>query len=84
MTSSFLSVLTRLTISSFFVVHSLALDFFTPSKSFSGYKVTRVSDGAEIDLWKDFLVKNSGGYDILILGTYAADFNAIEYAQKAR
>ena len=58
---------------------------FSPNK-FNGIKVNRIIDGKEIDLYSDFLKNNENeqGSTLLILGTYAADFNAIEYVQRAR
>ena len=54
--------------------------------NFNGIKVNRIVDGQEIDLYSDFLKNNENekGSTLLILGTYAADFNAIEYVQRAR
>lgn len=53
---------------------------------FSGVKVNRIVDGKDIDLYSEYLknVDSENGSTLLILGTYAADFNAIEYIQRAR
>ena len=56
---------------------------FTPLK---GVSVTSVATGEPVDL-EDFVSKNSGEdgrRSMIIFGTYAADFNAIEYAQRLR
>ena len=70
-----------------FVINWLILHSsgFAPSK-FSGVKVNRIVDGKEIDLYSEFLenADKESGSTLLILGTYAADFNAIEYIQRAR
>lgn len=65
-----------------FILHSSG---FAPNK-FSGVKVNRIVDGKEIDLYSEFLENSDkeSGSTLLILGTYAADFNAIEYIQRAR
>eukprot|EP00563_Minutocellus_polymorphus_P006312 CAMPEP_0181046662 /NCGR_PEP_ID=MMETSP1070-20121207/14465_1 /TAXON_ID=265543 /ORGANISM="Minutocellus polymorphus, Strain NH13" /LENGTH=315 /DNA_ID=CAMNT_0023125281 /DNA_START=1 /DNA_END=948 /DNA_ORIENTATION=+ len=50
----------------------------------SGATATSLSSDKSVDL-SDFLSDKSGsGYNMLICGTYAADFNAIEYAQRLR
>uniref|UniRef100_A0A7S2GUN5 Uncharacterized protein n=1 Tax=Helicotheca tamesis TaxID=374047 RepID=A0A7S2GUN5_9STRA len=55
----------------------------------SGTKATSVKTGEAVDL-SDFLSSSSSSSDdkgdktMLVLGTYAADFNAIEYAQRLR
>lgn len=50
----------------------------------SGATATSVGSGNNVEL-SDFLSDKSGsGYNMLICGTYAADFNAIEYAQRLR
>ena len=53
-----------------------------PASSLAGVALPRVSDGDKIDLG-DALVSTSGR-TILVLGTHAADFNAIEYGQRVR
>lgn len=45
--------------------------------------VQRISDGASLDLGGT-LTSSQEGKTLLILGTYAADFNMIEYGQKLR
>lgn len=52
---------------------------FAPLK---GVTVKSVDSGSDVDLG-DFLT-DSSSRSLLILGTYAADFNAIEYAQRLR
>ena len=46
----------------------------------NGVRVTRAVDGKEVDL----LSEVKGSSSLLIFGTYAADFNAVEYAQRLR
>ena len=67
-----------LLILNFFISLALA---FSPS-DFLGVNVVRVKDGISTDLFTNFLKTKE--YSLLILGTYAADFNAIEYAQRLR
>lgn len=52
---------------------------FTP---LSGVRVTRVSNQQEIDLGESLASDET--VKLCVLGTYAADFNAIEYAQRLR
>lgn len=54
-----------------------------PAASLSGVSLPRVSDGASIDLGA-VLSSGSSGKTLLVLGTYAGDFNMIEYAQRVR
>ena len=56
-------------------------DAFAP---LSGATATSVSTGANVDLSNFLSDKSGSGYNMLVVGTYAADFNAIEYAQRLR
>jgi hypothetical protein len=47
-----------------------------------GVYVSSVATGKPVDLGA--FLSNSGSRSLLVLGTYAADFNAIEYAQRLR
>jgi hypothetical protein len=60
--------------------------FVTSLSMFKSLKVLRVSDGKEVDLSDTIMQKLAKNNDklLLILGTYAADFNAIEYGQRLR
>lgn len=51
----------------------------------AGVSVTSVRSGAPVDL-SEFLTdeNDGGGSTLLVLGTYAADFNSVEYAQRLR
>lgn len=51
--------------------------------SLKGVTVTRVSDRRTVDLGS-YVQQSSKGKTLLIFGTYAADFNAIEYGQRLR
>ena len=51
--------------------------------SISGIQVKPIDGGSEIPL-VDYLKSPSDGRSLFIFGTYAADFNAIEYAQRLR
>ena len=51
--------------------------------SCGGVKVISVRSGDQIDL-EDYLKPSSEGRTLFIFGTYAADFNTIEYAQRLR
>jgi AhpC/TSA antioxidant enzyme len=55
----------------------------TGPKSVSGIEVQPVRGGAKVAL-VDYLKSDDGGKSLFIFGTYAADFNAIEYAQRLR
>ena len=63
-------------------VISLALSAASPSKlwSFAGCQLPRVSDGAIVDVGAELVA--GPGTTLLVLGTYPADFNMIEYAQQ--
>merc|ERR1719253_1436667 len=61
-----------------------------PAKSLQGITLSRVADGTEIDLG-DALAGTTATGDaaasemtMLILGTHPADFNMIEYCQRAQ
>ena len=54
----------------------------TTSNILPGMKVTSATSGEEIDVGE--YLSNAGGRSLFIFGTYAADFNAIEYAQRLR
>ena len=49
----------------------------------AGVSATSVKTKVDIDLG-NFLKSNDSGKTMLVLGTYAADFNAVEYAQRLR
>ena len=49
----------------------------------SGVRVTKVKGGEEVDLGER-LASSKSGKTLLVLGTYAADFNAIEYGQRVK
>lgn len=66
------------------IFYTTALVLFEKSNAFaplSGISVKSIRDGAEVSL-DNFL--SSEEKTLLIFGTYAADFNAIEYAQRLR
>jgi hypothetical protein len=48
----------------------------------NGVQVTNVATQATVDLGRELSAQ--AGTTVLVLGTYAADFNAIEYAQRLR
>lgn len=54
-----------------------------PASSLSGVSLPRVGDGASVDLGAA-LSSGSSGKTLLVLGTFAGDFNMIEYAQRVR
>ena len=54
-----------------------------PATSLAAVTLPRVSDGEAIDLGAA-LAATSTGRSMLVLGTHAADFNMVEYAQKVR
>lgn len=54
----------------------------TPATSLDGILLPRASDGENIDLGA--ALANSTGKTMLVLGTYPADFNMIEMAQRVR
>ena len=66
------------------VAAARAVEGFTATTSniLPGMKVTSATSGEEIDVG-DYL-SNAVGRSLFIFGTYAADFNAIEYAQRLR
>jgi hypothetical protein len=51
--------------------------------SLKGVICERVSSGEKVELLSE-LQSSKQGKTLLVLGTYAADFNAIEYAQRLR
>lgn len=51
--------------------------------SMKGLMIQPVGGSAKIEL-EDYLKCNDGGRSLFIFGTYAADFNAIEYVQRLR
>ena len=51
-------------------------------ESLSGIRVTRVSSNTKIDLGQE--LRSKQGTSLVVLSTYAADFNALEYAQRVR
>jgi hypothetical protein len=51
--------------------------------SVKGIEIQPVTGGPKITL-EDYLRNEGGGKSMFIFGTYAADFNAIEYAQRLR
>ena len=50
--------------------------------SLNGIEVTKLSSNSKIDLGKELRAKK--GTSLIVLSTYAADFNALEYAQRVR
>ena len=52
-----------------------------PAASLDGVSVTRVSDGTPFDLGA--ALASSSSKTLLMLGTHAADFNTVEYIQRA-
>ena len=52
-----------------------------PAASLDGVSVTRVSDGTPFDLGA--ALASSSSKTLLMLGTHAADFNTVEYMQRA-
>jgi len=55
-----------------------------PTKSLAGVSLPRVSDGAQVDLGAALAETAAGQRTLLVLGTHAADFNMVEYAQRVR
>lgn len=53
-----------------------------PSSSLAGVSLPRASDGEQVDLGE--ALATPSGKVLLVLGTYPADFNMVEYAQRAR
>jgi len=53
-----------------------------PAASLAGLQLPRVSDGERVDLGGALAA--STGKTMLVLGTYAADFNMVEYCQRVR
>ena len=66
------------------VAAARAVEGFTATTSniLPGMKVTSATSGEEIDVGE--YLSNAVGRSLFIFGTYAADFNAIEYAQRLR
>ena len=58
------------------------VDAFSTIASTTGIKINPVEGGPSLEL-EDYL-KNPNGKSLFIFGTYAADFNAIEYVQRLR
>jgi hypothetical protein len=56
------------------------VEAFAPLK---GVSVTSVANGKAVDLG-EYLADGESGRSMVVFGTYAADFNAIEYAQRLR
>jgi hypothetical protein len=61
----------------------LAFQEATPYATLRGVKITSVRNGDQVDLG-EYLKTPAEGKSLFIFGTYAADFNAIEYAQRLR
>lgn len=55
----------------------------SPPKSVKGIQIQPVTGGPKIAL-EDYVKNENGSKSMFIFGTYAADFNAIEYAQRLR
>ena len=53
-----------------------------PAASLKGVSLPRAAGGEEVDLGA--ALESSTGKTMLVLGTFAADFNMIEYAQRVR
>lgn len=53
-----------------------------PAASLQGVSLSRISDGTNVDLGQ--ALASTAQRTLLILGTHAADFNSIEYAQRLR
>ena len=51
-----------------------------PAASLQGVSLPRAAGGADVDLGA--ALESSTGKTMLVLGTFAADFNMIEYAQR--
>jgi hypothetical protein len=63
----------------------LLLALFTIALGLNGIDVTRVRDHARVDFKEELFLHNSieeNSRSLIVFGTYAADFNNIEYAQK--
>lgn len=58
----------------------LPLSAAKPALALEGVSLPRVSDGAQIDLGA--ALASSPAKTLLVLGTHAADFNMVEYAQR--
>ena len=65
-----------------FAASTLAMSVSSPSKFWTlrGRALPRVADGESIDLGEALL--DGPGTKLLVLGTYPADFNMIEYLQQ--
>jgi hypothetical protein len=75
-----ISLLNMKTIASFLAISVVNVQAF--SSSISGISVNPVQGGPSVDL--EQYLKNPEGKSLFIFGTYAADFNAIEYVQRLR
>jgi len=80
----FFSMFLKKFILNFLLIPSCVVHSYAP---LVGSKAKSLSSGTTIDLG-DFLSSEDGSssvpYSMMILGTYAADFNAIEYGQRLR
>lgn len=64
------------------VLQATALVAPSPVSSLKGVSVTSVATGEAVDIGQ--WLENNEGRSMVVFGTYAADFNAIEYAQRLR
>jgi hypothetical protein len=56
----------------------------SPAKSLDGMVLTSITTGQGVDLGKALSATALGTKTLLVLGTHAADFNMVEYAQRVR
>ena len=79
---SLISVLQFILLLHYYIHESLALAF--SSRNFNGLSVVKVSESVEKKVDFGEHLQTLKGNTLVILGTYAADFNAIEYGQRLR
>lgn len=65
-----------------FLPTALCFSAVAPSRPTTGITLTPVDGGTKVTL--DEYLNNPSGRSLFIFGTYAADFNAIEYVQRLR
>lgn len=72
-------------VSSVFIIALLvSIDPTAAFAPLEGAKVTSVATGESVDIGEYLSNVEDGGKSMVVMGTYAADFNAVEYAQRLR